>query len=646
MVNDKGGIESKVVPYLLGSIFVLLIATFFFSETCFYSGDCMQHYLIARYSWLHPNLFLDSWGKPFFTLICSLFAQFGLKGAIFFNVFCGVATAYFIFKICKILNLENAWIAIFFVLFAPGYFPTLNSGLTEPFFSFILMACIYGFFNKKYAISCIVISFLPFIRTEGFFILPLFILALVYRGQWFSILLLGFGTLLYSIIGKIFLNDFFWIMNQNPYNGSNKEIYGHGKLLHFVSNYDYLIGTTLMIFLMAGLLALTRSLQSNKTKNIILRDTFFIEELFLLYGSFAIYLVAHSIMWWKGWANSLGLLRVMAAVLPCTAIICLRGFNLLFIQQLRKTTTIKHTIIIGVLAFIIITPLTKNYFPFKLTPEQLMVKKAADWFKTTNYTKQRLIYLDPFLTYLLDVDTYDPYKVAQLWGLYPTIKTYGIDAIPDSSVVFWDAHYGANECRIPLGKLIEDNHFKLIKSFTPEIKFNTLSGSGYEIHVFMKLKKVSEIDQLKSLRFDFETQATQITSGVLDSTFAFSGNKSLKIISTNEYSGSLNLPVGDIPIGTLQCKMRARIYNPNQDSIKLVSVISFNDKNNNNLMYDGKNIAIESSTKSNDWFEVESTCNLIPSSYANKTNKFGFYFWNLNHKTYYIDNLELHFIGR
>jgi hypothetical protein len=244
------------------------------------------------------------------------------------------------------------------------------------------------------------------------------------------------------------------------------------------------------------------------------------------------------------------------------------------------------------------------------------------------------------------VDSSNPNKVNELWGLYPSIEKNGIEVIPDSSIVFWDSHFGPNECHIPLSKLIQDKNFKLIKSFVPEQRFTTLGGHAFELHVFKKVSEVQAIGTLKSVIYNFETPLSSLPAGELDSTISFSGNKCLKIINSNEFSTSFSLPLAEIPPNTLLCKMQARIFNPNTDSLKIISVIYFNDHNNNNLMYDGKDIAIKQSATDKDWYLVESTCNLLPSSYASKSNKFGFYLWNLNHKTFYIDDIKFHFIGK
>ena len=132
--------------FVLALLAVLGIMFFYISYTSlgtFDAGDGIRHYLVSRYSWPHPSQLLYSWGKPFFTLISSPFSQFGLIGMNVFNILCGLSSAYFCYKIALKFNIKNAWLAALFLMFTPCYFPTMNSGLTEPFFSFIFIFSVY-----------------------------------------------------------------------------------------------------------------------------------------------------------------------------------------------------------------------------------------------------------------------------------------------------------------------------------------------------------------------------------------------------------------------------------------------------------------------------------------------------------------------
>jgi hypothetical protein len=138
---------------------------------------------------------------------------------------------------------------------------------------------------------------------------------------------------------------------------------------------------------------------------------------------------------------------------------------------------------------IIIVPFTKNTFPPRLDREQELLKETADWLKTTDYLENKVYYLYPYLGLLLDVDVFDGEKVGELWGLYPAIDAWGIDAIPDNTIVIWDGHFGPNECRIPLDTIMNDTNFKLLKAFKPREPFKTLGDYDYEVYVFQKVNK-------------------------------------------------------------------------------------------------------------------------------------------------------------
>ncbi|MCC6691402.1 MAG: hypothetical protein IT235_07705, partial [Bacteroidia bacterium] len=228
-------------------VFALLIIFFVFttiiaalSTGTYESGDSIQHYLIARYSFNYPKLFFDHWGKPFFTLLISPFAQFGFLGVCIFNIFCATLSGFLAFKIAEKLDLSNPWMAPVFILFAPIYYVTLVSALTEPLFALIILAGLFFCLQNKFALSGIIVSFLPYVRSEGFLILVPFALVFIYNKKYISCLLIFTGTLLYSVAGLIYYHNLFWIWAENPYK-TNSEIYGSGSLFHFVNKNEFIL---------------------------------------------------------------------------------------------------------------------------------------------------------------------------------------------------------------------------------------------------------------------------------------------------------------------------------------------------------------------------------------------------------------------
>lgn len=123
-----------------------------------------------------------------------------------------------------------------------------------------------------------------------------------------------------------------------------------------------------------------------------------------------------------------------------------------------------------------------------------------------------MYYLYPYLPLLLDIDAFDNKKVADLWALYPHIKKAGIGNVPNGAIVFWDAHFGPNECGIPLDKIMNDPNFDLLKTFYPKERFTTLGGFPFTISVFEKrnnpkLPGETLLKELTSLNFELPNGA-------------------------------------------------------------------------------------------------------------------------------------------
>lgn len=642
-ISDK----IKLLLLLLGLFFLFFLLSFFASGT-FDSGDGIRHYLVSRYSFKHPDLFLYSWGKPFFTLLSSPFSQFGLLGVNVFNIFCALLSSFLCFKIAKLLKLEYPFLVILFLCFTPIYFPTINSGLTEPFFGLILISSIYLMFRNNYFWATLLVSFLPFVRTEGNLILPFFFIILLYRKKFLFAPMLAFGTIAYSIVGYFYFKDIFWIKHQNPYTGSNYNIYGQGDLFHFVNTHDFIWGPGLGILFLLGCVAAIFLLFSNvKKRNAEEQNNLFLfEELFLIYGSFFVYFIAHSVFWWKGLAGSLGLIRVLAGVMPCSALICLRGFNLIMLPFFQRNKFIEFGIIFVWLFFILSNPFKQEYFPYKLDSEQVLVKEAGDWFKQSPFTKQKVYYLYPYLAHVLNVDSFDPNKVGELWGLYPSIKQWGIGVIPDSSIVFWDGHFGPNECAIPLDSILNDPHFELIKTFKPKEEFTTLGGYKFEVYVFMKTNKPEKIEEISSDLFDLEQENLALDNiAPIISEKAFSGSRACKLSKKAEYSVTVKKKLSEIPQNTKRINFSIKISDPLNNTKDALAVLIIDDLSGKNLFWAGKSIVLDSENVNKEWKNFETQYKVNIGSYPSSST-IKIYVWNKSKKEFYIDDLKISFWGK
>lgn len=468
--------EKKLVLLISLALLILFLVFSFLSDGAYQGGDNYAHYKISRYSWLYPHLFLDHWGKPLFTFLSSPFAQLGFNGIKAFNVIAGIVTAYLTYRTSKAIELPNSWLAIPFVIFSPIYFVLLPSALTEITFSCILILSVYLFFKNRFIASAVIISFLPFTRTEGIIILPFFFLAFLINRKYKITPLLLTGFIFYSIIGSFHYNDIFWLIHNNPYTGA-KDIYGQGELLHFIKSWKLIGGIPLGILMAAGILGYAYDVIKSRW-NINLWN-----QVILILCPFIAYLAFHSILWWKGWGSSLGLIRVIAGVIPLCAIISLKGLNVV-IENIFQNRTVKAGII-SILLFLVVSTAFKMYsMPVKAEGPDLVMQQAAQWLKKSPYYSRKIHYHDPLLFVLLDLNPYDRTRMEE----YVPNPAKPEEGIAEGTLIVWDAHFSANEGRLSLDNLLNNKNFKMLNVFRPEVSFKVLGGYDYEVYIFEKVK--------------------------------------------------------------------------------------------------------------------------------------------------------------
>jgi len=465
------------IEYIILSLsFILLAILAILSDGYFEGADNISHFNISRYSFQHPYLFLDHWGKPLFTLLSSPFSQFGFKGLVFFNIICGILTSYFSYRIVKELKYDNAYLICIFVTFSQYYFLMQLTALTEILFSLVLIISVFFALRKKYLVAAILLSFLPFVRNEGIIIFPFFFLFYMLFKQYRAIPFLLTGFLMYSMIGYFQNGDFLWLFHKNPYMNSN---YGSGSYLHFLQNMDLILGWPILILSVIGFI--TFIYQSLKNEN---RKQFSAQikaEWLLLVLPFLAYVSFHSYLWGKGIGGSAGLLRVMTGVLPLAAIIALRGFNL-FSGALGKWKIPKAVFLVLTTAIFVYTPFYKFHFPVEADSAGRLIKHAAAWVKANGYSGKKIYYYDPMFQPEFG---FDPFS-SDTNRIFFQLSSFPQNELEVNSIVIWDAHAGPGDGGTPLQKFMESKEFKLLKVFKPDVEFE-INGYKYKICIFEKI---------------------------------------------------------------------------------------------------------------------------------------------------------------
>ena len=269
-------------------------------------GDSVQHFLIAKNSWTNPSLFFDHWGKPLFTLLASPFAQLDWLGVKAFNLILYCGSMWLIHRLSKNTG-GSPILAQILLIGCPLVFPQIFSGLTEFLFAFVALWALWKCFRDAFLQGAILLSLLPFIRSEGWIIIIICIPFFMFLKQWKRLPWLLFGTILYSLAGWPFSGDPLWVFTQTPYvnHGDN---YGQGSFFHFGIQMFYWCGPLVCLAFAMGVVVLL-----SRWKH------FTLHHLWILAVFFG-YVGAHSIFWSTGIFHSMGLPRVMIAVFPFMAI--------------------------------------------------------------------------------------------------------------------------------------------------------------------------------------------------------------------------------------------------------------------------------------------------------------------------------------
>lgn len=417
------------------------------------AGDSVMHFLFAQHVPAHPENLLDHWAKPFFTLVATPFAQFGFPGMKAMQCLLALATAWMAYRYAALSAWRMPWLAPLFVLASPAYFLAQFSGLTEPMFACMLMAGALLMLLRRYWAAALLLSLLPFVRTEGFFVIAVYALGFAWQRAWWPILGLGAGLLIYSVAGAFrYDGDLLWVFTQNPYQ-SKLDNYGVGDWGHYFQKYLYVVGVPLYGLTILGVLAQAvrlPGLARVRGKFPAVHPTWALAVML----PFAVYFFLHVYFWATGTGHSLGMVRVMVAIAPLGALIAVYGLQAL--AGLLPTTSWKlgldRLVMVLVAGYVAIFPLIPNpaslHLPkdLNLSADQVLIQAGCEWLKGAGLqaSAARPIYAShPSLGLYMALDPFDSTAYRQLHTL--------TRPVPPQSIMVWDSWFSDIESGVAPG---------------------------------------------------------------------------------------------------------------------------------------------------------------------------------------------------
>jgi hypothetical protein len=446
----------KLLPFICLSIYLAtgVLFIFLFDGTAD-SGDSILHYLFARYAPQHPELFFNHWAKPVFVLMSSPFSQFGFMGMKFFNLMVSGCTLYITYATCKSLEVKNPVVVMLILMFAPYNIIITLSGLTEPLFALFLISGVYLVVKHKLIAAAILISFLPFVRSEGLIMAGMFALFFIVNRNYKAILFLICGHVVYSLAGWFVHGNFGWVINEIPYNRLSSA-YGSGEPGHFITSMIYVVGVPVYLLFWLGTVGNIIALIQRKEKSGSVNSI-------LILGGALVFIAAHSLFWTLGIFNSMGLIRVLVGIIPLIAIIALVGFN--FISEHKFFGKLAKPIVQALLLLYIVV------FPFTDNPAAINVKKdllpdtgqicsheVADFIIEHGYKENRFFTAYAYFSLVMNWDYFDKSRHVEL-------KTENIHLIRKGDCIIWDDWFAKNTSGINLENLENMTGVIKIKEF-------------------------------------------------------------------------------------------------------------------------------------------------------------------------------------
>jgi hypothetical protein len=434
-------------------IIVLDLILVFSSDSTFDNGDSIVHYLQSHQAWQSPNFFMDMWAKPIFVIFSSPFASIGWWGMKFFNSLCVLLSAYYTKRIFEHYQLKGWW-GVFLSFFAYSFFLVQSSGLTEPLFMVLLVTIVYFELKNNSIASHTLLSFLPFVRSEGYIIVLIFLAYLLFDKRWKYLPYIFIGTVGYGIAGLFVYQDFLWMWNQNPYAGIEAK-YGSGDITHFIEQLPYVIGLPIFILFFLGVFRGGMRFFQGRME---------LKELLLLYGVCLGYIAAHSIFWRYGLFHSFGLTRVLIVVIPFIAFIAYRGLEWL----LCSFHCVPRKYIIRVVIVIIaVFPFVNNKMAMdlpnsiKLTDNQELTVQLGKWIEKSPYNDLPIYCNDHFLAVVLDkkIDTELQFSHFKILKQKEPITP---------SLIVWDSYFAVTDAELTVNSIEKKYSIRLIKELNSD----------------------------------------------------------------------------------------------------------------------------------------------------------------------------------
>jgi hypothetical protein len=300
---------------------------FMFDDSCQQDGG--QHYLFARWAWIHQELFVGVWARPLYTSIYAFPALVGYRAARALTVLICLAISYQTWRLAEDLRMDRAPLAIALVWLQPSFFLFSADNMTEPIFALVYVIALRLHHRGRLKAGMVVASLMILARPEGFFMCMLWgVWVLTGRqgdraterwggkgldlpGRPLSLLLLATGAFAWWLAALVITGDPLFIKRNWPSNWPlTGAIYGAAGLRAYSVRLPEIVGLFLLPVFLYGLWRLLKG-----------------RRLYTLTSSFLVLFILHTVLRAYGLLGSAGYPRYLVTISPAIALITLTGWD-------------------------------------------------------------------------------------------------------------------------------------------------------------------------------------------------------------------------------------------------------------------------------------------------------------------------------
>jgi hypothetical protein len=240
----------------------------------------------------------------------------------------------------------------------------------------------------------------------------------------------------YSLLGAIFLGDPWWVITQNPYDQGLAN-YGSGTWGHYFQQYIFVVGVPIYGLTVLGLVGAVIRLGRLRGLKAWMGHGW------LVHLPFGIYFLCHVVFWATGTGHSLGMSRVMLAIVPLGAVIAADGLQLFGLWVPSRWLGLRRATMALAVAYVAVFPFIPNPAALKLPtdlqlqPDQVLARNASTFLQSQGAMPRPLYGSHPSLPMFAGLDLFDS-------TAYRGLSALGL-GVPSGAVMVWDNWFSVQE---------------------------------------------------------------------------------------------------------------------------------------------------------------------------------------------------------